>query len=64
MATKNVSAEVLAERARCARIAERRAKDDENAYVHETNWDQPYAANRVIRASLDIAAIIPRRGDQ
>jgi hypothetical protein len=53
---------VRAERERCAGIAEARAAYDKERYKAESDWRQPYAYNRVIRASLDIAAAI--RGDE
>ena len=52
---------VTAERERCAAIADRRAAEDNERYLRETDWRQPYALNRVVRASMDIAAEI-RKG--
>lgn len=61
MAKKNPPKAVMAERERCARIAEARSKEDYEKYKTETEWRQPYASNRVVRASMNIAAAI-RRG--
>ena len=49
---------VQAERERCAAIADRRAAKDRAKYENETDWRLPYAFNRVVRASIDIAAAI------
>lgn len=51
-------AELAAERERCAKIADDRAMADRNLYQNETDWRMPYAFNRVVRASMDIAAAI------
>lgn len=61
MPKKNPPKAVMAERERCAKIAEARSKQDYEKYKTESDWQQPYASNRVIRASMDIAAAI-RRG--
>ena len=49
---------VAAERERCASIADARAAYDRQIYQNETDWRMPYAFNRVVRASMDIAAAI------
>ena len=49
------------ERERCAKIADERAKADRALYQNETDWRMPYAFNRVVRASMDIAAEIRNR---
>lgn len=56
---------IARERERCAMIADARASADQMRWKNETDWSQPYAANRVLRASLDIAAAIrnPETGD-
>lgn len=51
---------VEAERAACEQIANDRCQAD-HSYRNELDWRQPYAANRVIRASMDIAAAIRNR---
>ena len=58
----DTAAVVAAERERCAKIADERAKTDHEKYQNETDWRMPYAFNRVIRASMDIAAAI-RQGE-
>lgn len=49
---------IAAERERCASIADARHAEDNSRYRNETDWRQPYAFNRVVRASMDIAAQI------
>jgi hypothetical protein len=44
--------------ARCAAIADVHQLRDRRRWKNETDWRQPYASNRVLRASLDIAAEI------
>jgi hypothetical protein len=41
-----------------ARVADKRVALDQERYRHETDWRMPYAFNRVVRASMDIAAEI------
>lgn len=53
-----IEAAVAAERERCARIAEARTVLDGERYQREHDWRWPYAFNRVLRASMDIAAAI------
>ena len=52
------AAGVTAERERCAKIADDRQAGDREKYGTEADWRLPYAFNRVIRASMDIAAAI------
>jgi hypothetical protein len=59
--SKNISEiekAVMDERERCAKIAEARCEEDCAKYKDERDWRQPYAFNRVVRASMDIAAQI------
>ena len=49
---------VAAERERCAKIADERLIADQELYKNETDWRPPYTLNRVVRASMDIAAAI------
>jgi hypothetical protein len=56
--TDHVAIAVAAERERCAKIADERAAEDRKRWEGDWDWRQPYAFNRVIRASMDIAAAI------
>lgn len=51
-------AAVAEERERCARIADERTITDMSLYEREKDWRWPYCLNRVLRASMDIAAAI------
>lgn len=57
-----LKAAVASERERCARIADERTAEDIALYQNETDWRMPYALNRVVRASMDIASAIRNPG--
>jgi hypothetical protein len=55
---------VAAERERCSAIADAQTIADQRRFGKEKDWSLPYALNRVLRASMDIAAEIRKGADQ
>lgn len=55
---EELTAAILAERDRCAVIADQQCVGDHALWKNETDWRTPWAFNRVVRASMDVAANI------